>query len=117
MSEKGGRNRRMKETAMRKSVVTVLAAALAGATPAFAADETVSVTVPYADLDIADPAGAEALSDRIDSAAEKVCSRPDLRNLKAMVAFEECKAAAMADAMEQLSLVNPYADVALASRF
>lgn len=105
---------------MRKSIVTVLAAAaLAGGltTPAFAADEAVSVTVPYGDLDVADPAGADALTQRIDSAAEKVCHRPDLRNLKAMVAFEECKADALAGAMEQLSLANPYSDVEFASRF
>ena len=103
---------------MRNAIVTVLAAAaLAGGTPAIAADETVSVTVPYADLDIADPAGADALTQRIDAAVDKVCHRPDIRNLKAMVAWEECKADALAGAMEQLSLVDPYADVALASRF
>ena len=105
---------------MRKSIVTVLAAAAfaAGfATPAVAADTTVSVTVPYADLDVADPAGADALTQRIDSAVEKVCHRPDIRNLKGMVAWEECKAEALAGAMEQLSLVQPYADIAFASRF
>ena len=103
---------------MRNAIVTVLAAAaLLGGTPALAADETVSVTVPYADLDIADPAGADALTQRIDSAVEKVCHRPDIRNLKAMVAWEECKADALAGAMEQLSLVAPYAEVELASRF
>jgi UrcA family protein len=110
----------MKDLAMRNAIVTVLAAvALAGgfATPALAADETVSVVVPYADLDVADPAGAEALTQRIDSAVDKVCHRPDIRNLKAMVAWEECKAGALAGAMEQLSLVAPYADVELASRF
>jgi UrcA family protein len=120
MSFEGGRTQEMKEIAMRKSIVTALAAAaLAGglATPAVAADETVSVTVPFADLDVADPAGAEALTQRIDSAVDKVCDRPDMRNLKAMVAWEECRSAAMAGAMEQLSLVAPYADLALASRF
>ena len=105
---------------MRKSIVTILAAAaFAGglATPAVAAEATVSVTVPYADLDVADPAGADALTQRIDSAVEKVCHRPDIRNLKGMVAWEECKADALAGAMEQLSLATPYADVELASRF
>ena len=105
---------------MRKSIATVLAAAaLAGgfASPAFAAAETVSVVVPFGDLDVADPAGADALTQRIDSAAEKVCHRPDIRDLKAMVAFEECKSEALAGAMEQLSLVAPYADIEFASRF
>ena len=105
---------------MRNAIVTVLAAAaLAGgfATPALAADETVSVVVPYADLDVADPAGADVLTQRIDSAVEKVCNRPDIRDLKAMVAWEECKADALAGAMEQLSLVAPYAEIEFASRF
>ena len=120
MTPKGGRTLEMKDSAMRKSIVTVLAAAaLAGglATPAVAADETVSVTVGFADLDVADPAGADALTQRIDSAVDKVCARPDMRNLKAMVAWEECKSDALAGAMEQLSLVAPYADIELASRF
>lgn len=105
---------------MRQSIVAVLAAAaLAGglATPSIAADTTASVTVSYADLDVADPAGANALTQRIDAAVEKVCHRPDIRNLRGMVAWEECKAGALAGAMEQLSLAAPYADVAFASRF
>ena len=105
---------------MRNAIVTVLAAAAlaSGVTaPAFAAEDTVSITVPFADLDIAEPAGAEALTQRIDSAVEKVCHRPDMRNLKGMVAWEECKADALAAAMEQLSLVAPYADIEFASRF
>jgi len=117
---KGGRTQEMKETAMRKSIATVLAAAaVAGsfATPAVAADEIVSVVVPFGDLDVADPAGADVLTRRIDNAVEKVCHRPDIRNLKAMVAWEECKSEALAGAMEQLSLVEPYAAIDFASRF
>ena len=105
---------------MRKSIATVLAAAMfagALATPAFAADTVVSVVVPYGDLDVANPVGADVLTQRIDTAVEKVCHRPDIRDLKAMVAFEECKADALAGAMEQLSLTQPYADVEFASRF
>jgi UrcA family protein len=120
MIPKGGRTQEMKEIAMRNSIVTVLAAAaLAGglASPALAADETVSVTVAFGDLDVADPAGADALTQRIDAAVDKVCARPDMRNLKAMLAWEECKSAALDGAMEQLSLVAPYAEIELASRF
>jgi UrcA family protein len=105
---------------MRNSIVTVLAAAaLAGglATPAVAADQPVSVTVGFADLNVADPAGAVALTQRIDSAVDKVCDRPDMRNLKGMIAWEECKSKALAGAMEQLSLVASYAEIELASRF
>jgi UrcA family protein len=110
----------MKELAMRNAIVTVLAAAaLAGglATPAVAADETVTVTVPYADLDVADPADAEALTQRIATAVEKVCDRPDIRDLKGMVAWEACKTTAHAGALEQLSLANPYTELELASVF
>jgi UrcA family protein len=120
MTPKGGRTLEMKDLAMRNSIVTVLAAAaLAGglATPAHATDGTVSVTVTFGDLDVADPAGAEALTQRIDSAVDKVCDRPDMRNLKAMIAWEKCRTEALAGAMEQLSLVAPYAEVELASRF
>jgi UrcA family protein len=117
---KGDRTQESKETAMRKSIATILAAAaIAGsfAAPAVAADETVSVTVAYADLDVADPAGADVLTQRIDTAVEKVCHRPDMRDLKGMVAWEECKSDALAGAMEQLSLVEPYAAIDFASRF
>ena len=108
---------------MRNSIATVLAAAAFGAfaTPAVAADaaleQTVSVVVPYGDLDVANPAGANTLTQRIDAEAEKVCHRPHIRDLKAMVAFEQCKADALAGAMEQLSLTQPYADIEFASRF
>ena len=105
---------------MRKSLATVLAAAaLAGsfATPAVAAEEIVSVVVTFGDLDVADPAGADTLTQRIDAAVEKVCHRPDIRNLKGMVAWEECKTDALASAMEQLTLVQPYSEIDFASRF
>jgi len=109
----------MRTTAMRYPIVAVLAAALASglATPAIAAEEAVAVTVDFADLDVADPAGADALTQRIGAAVDKVCARPDLRNLKAMVAWEECRQEALVGAMEQLALVAPYADIELASRF
>jgi UrcA family protein len=106
---------------MRKSIVIILAALAGGlATPALAGttvDQTASVVVPYGDLDVAVPAGADTLTQRIDSAIEKVCHRPDIRDLKAMVAFEQCKTDALAGAMEQLSLTQPYADIEFASRF
>jgi len=112
-------NRTMRKTAMRNAIVTVLAAALASgfATPAVALEEPVAVTVDFADLDVADPAGVSVLTHRIGAAIDKVCARPDMRNLKAMAAWEECREEALAGAMEQLALVAPYADVELASRF
>ena len=109
---------------MRKSIVTILAAPLAalaisglGIAPAAAADEEVAVTVGYADLNLTAPAGSAALDRRIDAAVEKVCARPDIRNLKAMTAWEECTAAARLDALDQLSLASRYDGIALTSLF
>ena len=66
---------------------------------------------------MAAPADADAPTQRIDTAVDKFCARPDIRNLKGMAGWEECGSAALAVAMEQLSLVAPYAGLALASRF
>ncbi|MBT2135518.1 UrcA family protein [Croceibacterium sp. LX-88] len=103
---------------MRKSIVTVLAAlatSAALATPALA--EETEVVVSYSDLDLTDAAGAAKLEQRVDAAAEQVCSKPDLRNIKGMVAFEACKTEAKTNALEQVSVLEPYQSMALASVF
>jgi UrcA family protein len=46
------------------------------ASSAFAADQVRSETVKFQDLNVATPAGAEALYVRIHSAAKRVCSQP-----------------------------------------
>lgn len=104
---------------MRKSIVTVLAAvSFAGmiASPAAAAED-VSVVVSYADLNLSAPAGTAALDRRIEAAADKVCERPSVRELKAMAEWDACKAGAKAGALEQLSILEPYESFALASVF
>jgi UrcA family protein len=112
--------------AVRKSVITVLAAPLAfigtlgaAATSAAAATpaETPSVLVPYGDLDTDSPAGAAALEQRIEAAASEVCERPDIRSVRQMAAWEECKATAKAGALEQIAVLEPYQSFALASVF
>ena len=60
--------------------------------------------VSYGDLDIASPAGAEALNVRLLGGIKSVCERPDLRDLKAITAWEACKDAAMSQALSQLAL-------------
>lgn len=114
----------MKETAMRKSIVTVLAAlSISGimAVPASAEEmgpvETVSVTVQYGDLNLQAPADSAKLDKRIEAAAGDVCRKPDIRDVKAMSAWEECKAEAKAGALEQLSILDTYENLALASLF
>lgn len=101
---------------MLKSITVLAALALAGAVaaPAAAAEES-SVAVTYADLDLTSPAGAKTLETRIETAVDAVCEKPTLRDLKAMVAWEECKAAARAGAHEQLSILDSYETLALAN--
>lgn len=57
------------------------------------------VTVAYGDLDLASPTGAKVLAQRVEAA----CERPDIRELKAVAAWEQCKDAARNSAMEQLN--------------
>jgi UrcA family protein len=85
---------------MTKFALSALAAAsvsLLAVAPAAA--EEFTVQVPYSDLDLASPTGAKALAQRVDGA----CERPDIRNLKAMSAWEACKDTARNSAMEQLN--------------
>src|SRR5690606_12763468 len=110
--------------AMRLSVVTVLAALSvsgmavpAAAETVAAPTETFSVRVNVADLDIVTPAGAAPLDKRIEAAASDVCHKPDIRQLKQMAEWEECKASAKASALEQISILEPYESLALASLF
>lgn len=109
---------------MRKSIVAVLAAlsvsgmaAVPASAEVAAPVETVSVTVDYGDLNLQAPEGSAALDKRIDAAVADVCQKPDIRDIKAMAAWEACKADAKASALEQLSILSPYENLALASLF
>jgi UrcA family protein len=103
---------------MRMPINLVLAAlAVAVADPAVASAADVSVAVSYADLDLAKPAGTQALQSRIDRALDKVCAKPDIREIKAMQDYEACQAKARGEAMSKLSLANPFDGIELASAF
>ena len=54
---------------------------------------------PYSDLDLASSAGAKVLAQRVESA----CERPDIRDLKAVSAWQQCKDSVCTSAMEQLN--------------
>ena len=85
---------------MTKFVLSALAAAsvsLLAVAPAAA--EEFTVEVPYSDLDLSSPTGARTLAQRVDAA----CERPDIRDLKAVSAWQACKDAARNSAMEQLN--------------
>lgn len=85
------------------AIKALAAASLSLLAVAPAAAQEVRATVHFSDLDIASPAGAEVLNARLLGTIESVCERPDMRDLKAMVAWEACKDAAMSSAVEQLA--------------
>ena len=81
------------------AINAALAASLSLLAVAPAAAEEFSVQVPYSDLDLVSPTGAKVLAQRVDAA----CERPDIRDLKAVAAWDQCKDAARTTAMEQLN--------------
>lgn len=81
------------------AIVAALAAAVA-AVPA-SAQETAEIY--FGDLDVASAAGTQALNARVNASADAVCERPANRNLKAVLAWQECKDAVMTSAVEQLA--------------
>jgi len=89
---------------MHKLVVSAAASLLAmGIAAVPAAAETVSVSVKYADLNLASAQGVETLESRIAIAVKDVCAKPEtIRDLKSMAAWESCKAEAAAMAREQV---------------
>jgi len=77
----------------------ILAASASFLAVAPAAAEEFTVQVPYSDLKLDTASGAQTLAQRVTSA----CERPDIRNLKAMTAWQQCKDTALNSAMEQLN--------------
>ena len=81
------------------AINAALAASLSLLAVAPAAADDFSVQVRYGDLDLASAAGAKVLVQRVDA----VCQRPDIRDLKSVSAWQQCKDAARSTAMEQLN--------------
>jgi UrcA family protein len=81
------------------SAVAVALSSIAAA-PAVAQD---TVAVQFGDLDLNTTAGAQALGERLEAGVNAVCDRPDIRDLKSMAAWEQCKNTAMTSANEQLA--------------
>jgi UrcA family protein len=84
---------------MAKFIAAALAASLSLVATAPASAEEFSIQVPYADLDLATPAGAKVLAQRVDA----TCERPDLRDISAVSAWLQCKNEVRNSAMEQLN--------------
>jgi UrcA family protein len=86
----------------RTATLFAAAVALMIAAPAMAqtADDAITVSVQYADLDVGHAAGAKILLQRIEAAATTACGgEPDLRLLGERAGFDRCKAATVAQAL------------------
>lgn len=106
---------------MKKSFLVVLAAvalptAASAAVPQ-AEVEVVSVDVAYSDLALDKNAGAETLTRRVNAAVQAVCARPDMRNLKAMRNWQECREAAVNSAKAQVTPVLAMGRVTVENRY
>lgn len=91
---------------MAKFPLMLLAAPLATAgiaVPAFAQDDTRSVSVSYEDLNLSSERGRERLTTRVKMAVRKVCGSPGRVTLSERAAENACKALAMRDAETKLA--------------
>jgi UrcA family protein len=71
---------------------------------ALANDQRPQIDVPYGDLNLANPTGAQVMLRRIAKAAEFVCGgRPDMREMSNRTVFKRCVRIAVADAVGQLN--------------
>lgn len=71
-----------------------------------AAQEEVQASVFFGDLDLDSAAGAQTLNARVLGTVKSMCDRPDVRDLKGNIAWNECRATAMMSAAEQLAAVG-----------
>lgn len=87
-----------------KTIASALAAAsLSLLAVAPAAAEEVQATVHFGDLDLNSAAGAETLNARLLGTIDVLCERPRVMDIKANVAWNQCKDTAMSSALEQLA--------------
>jgi len=92
-------------------------AAMAVAPMSFAAPQTTGVpaiAVSYDDLNLATSSGVDALYHRISVAARSVCANPDIRDLGAVAAAQNCRVDAVARAVRDVN--NPKLAIVHASR-
>ena len=92
---------------MTKIALSVFAAVLLSGAAHAAEAETLSVTVPYGDLDLTTEAGKATLDGRIEASVKEVCPRPDYyRDLKAIDEWAKCRKGAEASAAEQIGAAD-----------
>ena len=97
------------------SVAAAISVALSSIAVAPAAAQEFQVAIPYGDLDLATVAGAETLNGRIEAGIKAACERPDMRDLKSMAAWEQCKDTAETSAAEQLARITARVNVLAAN--
>ena len=85
------------------AIASAVAVALSSIAAAPAVAQETQLVVSYADLDLNTTAGVQTLDQRLEAGVKAVCGRPDVRDLKSGVAFEQCKNAAMLSVNEQLA--------------
>jgi UrcA family protein len=101
---------------MRKVIVTSALAALSLAalsTPASA--ETVSIVVPYGDLNLSSAKGMATLERRVERAIDRICGN-DSRPLHLAAAQQQCADAAKASADAQIARLTGREQLALSAR-
>lgn len=89
-----------------KLLAAALVLGFAALSPAQAAPDTQTahIDVPYGDLNLASPAGAEVMLKRIKAAALKVCGgKPDIRDRQATRFYNHCVNLAVAQAVARLN--------------
>ena len=96
----------MKRTPIVLPMGLLMLVSLVGATRAQAEPVTItgsarSEAVRYGDLNLASPAGIDALDRRIASAAERVCSQNGVRDIDSVTAEHRCRFHARRDAQAQ----------------
>jgi len=92
---------------MRKALIVCAVAALGLSATANAdpsqTQERLHLDVPYGDLNLNNPAGAEAMMFRIRGAATQVCGGvPDMRVLHERRVFKACFRATVAEAVDEM---------------
>jgi len=88
---------------MRKIIVPALAAFSLGVVATPAAAETVTVAVPFADLDLSSVAGRATLEGRIAAAAEKICGKAEVRDVHDGVDQQRCAQATRTSVSVQIA--------------
>jgi UrcA family protein len=104
-------------TIMRMFMITSSLTALslvAVSTPASA--ETQSISVPYADLDLTNPAGVVTLEGRIAAAAKRICGRPDARRVHDGADHARCMRETQASVSVEIARLTGRPALALSTR-